>query len=241
MARMLAYQTVPEAKIIIVTGIIMIDSPFHIPRIKDEVMPEAEPPDLPALVKNCLAQCKDLLNVWDLPRWDDAASSDRETRCRLKSNDWTIPPQHVLYVPVISDPSIQRVGHYINGARQSDEVSADNDTTSIQAQQNHPSPPTAALLRATEPVPSNDPTKGPVRTDRWRHELLLGWDERYPEFIKAVIDLESHHYNIFEYQKVSTRKQKGKQAKDRTCGNFLLLDFMDFGRPASLPIYSSPH
>jgi hypothetical protein len=194
----------------------MIDSPFHIPRIKDEVMPEAEPPDLPALVKNCLAQCKDLLNVWDLPRWDDAASSDRETRCRLKSNDWTIPPQHVLYVPVISDPSIQRVGHYINGARKSDEVSADNDTTSIQAQQNHPSPPTAALLRATEPVPSNDPTKGPVRTDRWRHELLLGWE-------------------------VSTRKQKGKQAKDRTCGNFLLLDFMDFGRPASLPIYSSPH
>ena len=202
MARMLAYQTVPEAKIIIVTGIVMIDSPFHIHRIKDEVMPEAEPPDLPALVKNCLAQCKDLLNVWDLPRWDDAASSDRETRCRLKSNDWTIPPQHVLHVPVIGEPSIQRVGRYINGARQSEKVSVDKDTTSIQAHQNHRSPPTAALLRATEPVPSNDPTKGSVRTDRWRQELLLGWDERYPEFIKVVIDLESHHYNIFERRKV---------------------------------------
>jgi hypothetical protein len=33
--------------------------------------------------------------------------------------------------------------------------------------------------------------------DLFRDEKLLGWEARYPDFIKAVIDVDADHYNLF--------------------------------------------
>lgn len=33
---------------------------------------------------------------------------------------------------------------------------------------------------------------------------MLGWGGAYPDFIKAVIDVDSHHYNIFDLSRVSS-------------------------------------
>lgn len=63
-------------------------------------------------------------------------------------------------------------------------------------------PPPAVLLRCTQRAPSETASGAPVRMDVFRDKLALGWDENYPEFIKAVIDVDSHHYGILELNQV---------------------------------------
>jgi thioesterase domain-containing protein len=63
-------------------------------------------------------------------------------------------------------------------------------------------PPTAILLRAKEAV---DPT-GTSFVDYSRKDSMLGWHEYSQEngsFIKKVVDIEGHHFSIFEEKYVS--------------------------------------
>lgn len=64
-----------------------------------------------------------------------------------------------------------------------------------------PVPPTI-LLRAKEPIDGG--AKSFV--DYLRHERLLGWNQYHEEngnFIRSVIDVEGHHFNIFQEEYVS--------------------------------------
>ncbi|KAG5974907.1 hypothetical protein E4U55_007971 [Claviceps digitariae] len=61
-------------------------------------------------------------------------------------------------------------------------------------------PPPAVLLRCTKlskPSPDSAPDL-PCLVDLYRSEKLLGWEGQYPDFIKAVIDVDADHYNIFD-------------------------------------------
>ncbi|KAL2864982.1 Alpha/Beta hydrolase protein [Aspergillus lucknowensis] len=78
------------------------------------------------------------------------------------------------------------------------------------------SPPPALLLRCTNPVPTKEPD--PCRVDLFRDEPLLGWDGRYPDFIKAVVEIDAHHFNVFELSKVvqaTARLNEGLAMLDR--------------------------
>ncbi|KAH7042807.1 esterase-like protein [Macrophomina phaseolina] len=184
MARMLAAK--PSSSRISVAGLLIIDSPFHIPwSAFPAPVSAASLPGLPDLVRKSLDNCDGLLASWQLPEWDGDAGRGRELRCAAAA---TIPPVSVLYTPLRRERTLVAVQPFPAGA--------------APLRQDGVAPPPGVLLRCVERVPSEEPRGPPCRVDYFRDELVLGWDGRHPEFIKAVFDVDSHHYNIFDFKKV---------------------------------------
>ncbi|EOD47884.1 putative esterase-like protein [Neofusicoccum parvum UCRNP2] len=67
------------------------------------------------------------------------------------------------------------------------------------------------MLRCVDRVPAKDGSPHTCRVDLPRDDVVLGWAGAYPDFIKAVIDVDSHHYNIFDLARV---KQVTAQIND---------------------------
>lgn len=189
MARMLAVD--PGANII-VKGMLLIDSPFHI-AWKSIAIETSKPalPSLPELVQKSFDNCEGLLNTWQLPAWNDVAFRGRLSRMKIDGQDFNVLPGHVLYKPLHGDADVTEATLCIQPAAIANDIAS--DSTAII-------PPTSVLLRCVEPVSSIDSTK-PARVDIFRDKMALGWNEYYPEFIKAVIDVDAHHYNLFEYKR----------------------------------------
>lgn len=214
MAHLLAHAEAYENGNIFVTGLLLIDSPFQIPWCKWKAMSEPLLPGLPALVRNCLDGCAELLDTWELPSWDTAAWKGRETEFIIDYKKIKVPPRHVYHKPICGPGSVVSVAQ----PREMTAAPAASDPNDLQstsiwhlpqsssssASSSSLSPPTSVLLRCTEKVPSKDSSGHAVRVDRFRSTTMLNWETNYPEFIKAVIDVESHHYNIFDLKKVST-------------------------------------
>lgn len=65
-------------------------------------------------------------------------------------------------------------------------------------------PPPIVLLRAVDRVPwtgDSDGAEDPI--DEWRESRELGWENYDQHFIRWVLDIPGHHFNIFDWQKVS--------------------------------------
>ena len=194
-----------------VKGLLIIDTSYHIPWSKFQFQPSE--PHLPALPKEVLRSfqnCKSLLDTWELPQWDAAAYKGRTVHCTVKNdhlakNIMSIPAGHVLHKPLQSESRIIAVA---NVKHDPQEAGSDDDSFNSVSRGGYSLspvlllPPSAVLLRCNEYTKSKDPSGPPTRMDCFRTKRLLGWDENYPEFIKAVIDLDAHHYNIFDIDKV---------------------------------------
>lgn len=62
-------------------------------------------------------------------------------------------------------------------------------------------PPPTVLLRCRESTVSD----GQRFADRWRGERRLGWDAysaAHGGFVRRVVDIEGHHFNIFDFDRV---------------------------------------
>lgn len=182
MARFLAND---KSSNIHIKGMILIDSPFHVPwKESASEVSKAVLPKLPALVQKSFDNCKDLLSEWRLPDWSQQGLSEY-----APGQTFLVPPHRILYQPLHGGVAVMPTVPFQPAEKNDDRVIVE-DVSAF--------PPIAVLLRCTHPVPSADSGK-PARVDLFRDKLVLGWDEHYPEFIKAVIDVDAHHYNLFEY------------------------------------------
>ena len=57
--------------------------------------------------------------------------------------------------------------------------------------------PQAVMIRCSKPAPEEPAEKLPLAVDVYRDELLLGWEGRYTDFIRAVLDIDAHHFDLF--------------------------------------------
>ncbi|KAG5929620.1 hypothetical protein E4U53_002411 [Claviceps sorghi] len=212
MAHMLARD--PAAYPIHITGLLLIDSPHHIARSRI-ARPVARPRlvDLPDLVRTAFANCDAMLQHWELPRWDGRRTAPGEVaaggrRFRMRAGE-------VLYKPATGGAATWSVVGGVEGAEAKTEEGAGAKTeegacakTKDAAEAKPASlppapapgpPPPAVLLRCTRPAaPSPGSAPGvPCLVDLHRADKLLGWG-RYPEFIRAVIDVDADHYGLFD-------------------------------------------
>ncbi|KAK3685293.1 Alpha/Beta hydrolase protein [Podospora appendiculata] len=185
-ARMLAADTWSTIK---VTGLLLIDSPYLLPGCK--LPPGVPPPDLagiPDLVLISLANCEAMLETWELPTWDKAAFEGRDVRFTARGRSFNIAPGNVVYKPLEGD--------WKTVAVKAQQIQDDNRIH--QGSFGSPQLPPAVMLRSVDRAPVKGADSGkPCRVDMFRDEPLLGWDTRYPSFIKAVMEARSHHYDMF--------------------------------------------
>lgn len=69
-------------------------------------------------------------------------------------------------------------------------------------------PPVTILLRARERISTGLGQDGFYDTDRNRHAPLLGWERFGHNFIVAVLDIDGHHYSVFEDENVSQMRNE---------------------------------
>ncbi|KYK58089.1 Esterase-like protein [Drechmeria coniospora] len=182
MARMLAED---DSTNLTIAGFLIIDSPYHIARSKlTMATSECEIVGIPDLVAKSFDNCDLMLKHWDLPSWDAPACNGDEVKVRVAGRSFTIPPRGLLHKPL--DESWRLVE-----TRQA--PSKDPVVGSV-------APPPAVMVRCTRPA---EKKKGenecdPCLIDIFRHKTLLGWEENYPHFIKAVVDVDANHYSVFD-------------------------------------------
>lgn len=210
MARVIASD--PASYSISVAGLLIIDSPYHIARSKITVpTSKAELPGLPALVEKSFDNCDDMLQDWDLPSWDspDGGGGCTDAQFTVGGKTFRVPNGEVLRKPANSDPLDN---NWETVAVKPYKMDPRSNTPGTGAAG---SPPPAVLLRCIKRAKPksnlgdrhglsqgqgqghNGDTPGCL-VDLFRHETLLGWEARYPDFIKAVIDVDADHYNLFE-------------------------------------------
>ncbi|KHN99804.1 Esterase-like protein [Metarhizium album ARSEF 1941] len=187
-----------------VAGLLIIDSPYHVARSKITV-PTSKPElaGLPPRVQKSFSNCDDMLQHWDLPPWEASPSdAGAEAKFTVAGEAFAVRKGEVLHKPVGSDVHDDKwqtisVQTYVGDAQ------LDTWRTGAGG-----SPPPAVLMRCikrAKPKQSNGSNgrsevaaAPPCLVDLFRDEKLLGWEARHPDFIKAVIDVDADHYNLFD-------------------------------------------
>lgn len=180
-----------------IAGMLIIDSPWHVPR--DRLRSSTVEPELsgfPPLVQKCFENCDVMLEKWELPRWDAPAGGDGDARLATGGRSFNIRPNEFIYKPLDGDWRTETFQQY------------DHQEISEKPK----SPPPAVLIRCVQPVKKATESEDPALIDIWRDEPLLGWERNYPDYIKATIDVDADHYNIFE------RTQMAKVSATQSCG-----------------------
>ena len=59
-------------------------------------------------------------------------------------------------------------------------------------------PPPALLVRCKRYVNNQENSSKVCLVDLHRHEMVLGWEDYHPGFIKAVVEVDGDHYSIFD-------------------------------------------
>ncbi len=167
---------------IFVAGVVLIDSPYHIPWSKLSLsISEPDFDGIPDLVRKSIDNCDKLLNTWELPPWDGPACEGKEVRFTVSGRSFSLQAGHVLYKP-------------LQGEWRAMESRMFQHT---ETSQQPISPPPAIMVRCVQRAPTRDMSSNPCRIDLLRDEPMLGWDGNHPDFIKAVIEVDADHFNIF--------------------------------------------
>ncbi|KAK8040746.1 secondary metabolism biosynthetic enzyme [Apiospora phragmitis] len=183
MSRLLAERH--EHADITISGLLLIDSPYHTPWAKNgesmDRFPEPVLPSLPPLVKTSFKHCDKMLPSWVLPTWDGPFCGGQESRITAGGRTFQVKCGMIPHKPTDSDWVIvnrQRCPLHHEPAEPS-------------------SPPPAILVRCNQYENPVNPSEHPCRVDKYRGDPLLGWEQSYHRFIKAVIDVDSGHYGLF--------------------------------------------
>lgn len=188
-ARFLAEDS--EAKIKVV-GIVMMDTPYHMPYNQDEG-PTDDPviEGIPEPVQKCFDRCDEMLEDWEVPKWDGPACGSKILFFGFGGRRYSVPPGKVLYKPFQGTWSSMEVPQH----KPSDELQPQQES---QSEKVSIVPPPTVLIRSTQPMPLPEGRTELFKIDKYRNDHTLGWSGNTPEFIRAVIDVNSNHYGMFE-------------------------------------------
>ncbi|KAF2177281.1 alpha/beta-hydrolase [Zopfia rhizophila CBS 207.26] len=187
MARMLAED---RSANINVAGLVLIDSPYHVPWF-DSSPSVSEPVlvDVPPLVQKAFDYCDVLLRSWALPSWDGPACEGRDVHFAVGGSAFEIKPGTVLYKPLEGE---------WNAIGTRARASSQRQRTRTETSEHPVLPPPAVMLRCVKRAATAGGASDPCRVDLPRDDALLGWEDDYPGFIKAVLELDSDHYTVFD-------------------------------------------
>lgn len=180
MARILA--DTPSVGIVI-AGFLIIDSPYHIAESKLSVATSKCKLDgIPDLVLKSLDNCSDMLKDWDLPEWDGSLDCGEKIKVRADGQTFTLQSGVVLYKPLKESWKLIDTRTYHHTTAQKHAVLL----------------PLGVMIRCTRPMEREERSgPEPVLIDIYRDQTLLGWEGTYPDFLKAIIDVDDDHYGIF--------------------------------------------
>lgn len=197
-ARLLASDATPR---ITIAGLVLMDSPFHIPwsELPTTALSEPDLGSFPELVRKSLEQCHQLLDTWELPAWEGPACNGQEVYVTVDDREFCLLLGQVLYKSLRGEWDVRE-------ARVFDYADTDTDLeTALRNDHRRPplAPPPGIIMRCVKRSTTRDvsDTK-PCRVDLHREKSVLGWDGNYPDFIKAVIDVDSDHFGMFGFDKV---------------------------------------
>jgi hypothetical protein len=142
---------------------------------------------LPELVRKSFENYDVLLDIWELPQWTTPALEGGTIRCSAGGKTFMVANGTILYKPLGKGWGDVKMQIFEHGTSTLERCIA---------------LPPAALIRCAQAIPTDKDSKMPSFVDRFRHETLLGWDSNFPSFIKATVDTNTHHFNIFESQNV---------------------------------------
>ncbi|KAL0936941.1 Polyketide synthase PksR [Colletotrichum truncatum] len=144
--------------------------------------------DIPELVQKCFDNCNGLLDTWKLLPWDKPVCDGRDVCVSVDGEKFRLQNDEVLYKP-------------INDRWQTLET---RTFDGVQMPLRQPiSPPPGVLIKCVQRVPVKGSTTDPVQVDLDRDEPLLGWEGNHPEFLKAVIEADAHHFNVFQFSNIT--------------------------------------
>lgn len=174
-----------------VMGILMVDSPIQIPTSTlPPCGPDPDFSDLPDLVRKSFDKFDAMLSVCDLPTWDSPACQGKPVRLAAGGKTFTVETDQVLHLP-------------LDGGWTTASLTKTPQEGRMEVTEQFTGPPPAVLVRCLRRTPTDAPSQGPSQVDRYRDDLLLGWEGRHQSFIKAVIDVDKHHFNVFQPSNVS--------------------------------------
>ncbi|KAL7934554.1 alpha/beta-hydrolase [Trichoderma chlorosporum] len=198
----------PEATIKVL-GIVMVDTPYHIPYNQLEGLtddPVLE--DIPEAVQKCFERCDEMLDAWEVPKWDGPTCNGKIVFFGVGGRRHSVAPGKVLYKPFQETWSPIEVPEY---NKLSDEWLPEKASIT---------PPPTVLLRATQFMPLPEGRTEPYIIDKFREDPTLGWSGNHPDFIKAVLDVNSNHYAMFD-------RDNNAQIKDITAQLNFALEILD--------------
>lgn len=183
MARMLAAGTTSIA----ITALLLIDSPYvfspsHIdPTLSNTTRPDLQPAplnDLPDLALKSMVRSDIMLENWNLPTWEREGSENNRHLANLSTHEKS------------EDRQVKCVEQNSN---------LENGDSGLKST----GPPPALLVRCRRYVDDQYNSSNVCLVDLHRHEKLLGWENGHPGFIKAVVEVDADHYNIFDINDIS--------------------------------------
>ncbi|KAG6002743.1 hypothetical protein E4U21_002800 [Claviceps maximensis] len=231
-----------------IAGLLLIDSPYHIARSK-VTRPYASPQltNLPDLVQAAFASCDKMLQNWDLPRWSGAGNKDAQKQtCEFTAPggwEFKLNQSDVLFKPATGgakswsiiqiktcteaqpEPAQEEAAEAEGAKAEAAKAEAQADAEDKDKSDTPPAPglpPPAVLIRCTKATKTKpeSPDGVPCLVDLDRAERLLGWEGRYADFFRAVIDVDAEHYGMFD-------RNNQERIKDVTARVGWALDILD--------------
>jgi hypothetical protein len=169
----------------VVVGLILIDSPYTQPWRENrhrmvDFTPEFQartPEKIRAAITKRMEVADDIIDNWVIPSWSD-----------VRSAGYSKLP--CLYQPLQGEAkTLQKIVTESGVSKHVREV--DPPAAAVV--------PPAVLLRSVEwvPKPATYPD-GLVDVDLSRHSNTLEWEEYPYDFLRAIYDIEGHHFDLFD-------------------------------------------
>lgn len=198
MARLLAEEDDRDGARITVAGLLLIDSPYHIPwavagangdarpdgRRRQQQHSQPSMDGLPPLVAKAFEQCEAMLRSWALPAWPRPACQGEDVEMTAGGRRHRVRCGTILYKPNGADwTTVDRPVH---------------PRPPAPAEPRGCAPPPGVILRCTKRKESADGPDRPCRIDEFRDDCLLGWEKGYASLFKAAMEIDSDHYGVFD-------------------------------------------
>nr|POF15969.1 hypothetical protein CFP56_79558 [Quercus suber] len=178
-----------------VAGLVLIDSPYHVPW---STLPpdtsDLDIGDVPALVQKAFELSDAMLEFWTLPDWDGPSGGGQTVHLTVEKEDFAVNTGHVLYRP-------------LTGGYQLLETKGRQQQPPTPAATKGITPPPGIIIRCVRPTPTKDTSHGLNALDIYREDPMLGWDREHPIFLKAVFDVDAHHFDVFGFDKTALLSQ----------------------------------
>ena len=170
-----------------VVGLILIDSPYaqawqgNRHRMVDFTpeFPSRTSQTIRSAIMKRMDVCSQIIDTWSVPGWSNVR-----------------PAGHIrlpcLYQPLQGPVKTLHTSVLVGEASKYAQSVDQDQSADIDA-------PPAVLLRATEwvPKPAGHPD-GLVNVDMSRTSEMLGWEEYPYDFLRAVYEIEGHHFDLFD-------------------------------------------